>query len=109
MALLLLIVLGVLFFLIVKFTVAIATIVAIVMGTTTITALVCVWLGTSYFLKRSGYDPGKAQETYHRVNSDLKQISEELQEVRFELEEVEPYLRDLEFLRYTRQNPKAET
>ncbi len=108
MSWLLLIVLGLVFFLIVKFTVAVTAIVAIVAGTTTITTLACVWLGTSYHLKASGYKPGKAQETYSQVDSDLKQIVGDLQEIRSELEEAEPYLRDVEFLKYARQNPKAE-
>ena len=41
------------------------------------------------------------------VDSDLKQIVGDLQEMRFELEEVEPYLRDVEFLKYARQNRKT--
>ena len=47
-------------------------------------------------------------KTYRRVDSDLKQIVGDLQEMRFELEEVEPYLRNVEFLRYARQNRKTE-
>ena len=108
MSLLLLIFLGLVFFLIVKFTAAVVAIVAIVAGTTTITVLACVWLGTSYYLRVSGYKPNTAQEIYNQVDSDLKQIVGDLQEIRFELAEAEPYLRDVEFLRYARQNPKAE-
>lgn len=96
------------FFFIFKLTAALTAIVAIVMGTTTITTLVCVWLGTSYYLRTSGYDPNGAEQTYRRVDSDLNQIVGDLQEMRFELEEVEPYLRNVEFLRYARQNRKAE-
>lgn len=108
MSLLLLIFLAVMFFLIVKFTSAVTAILAIVVGTTTITILACIWVGTSYHLRASGYKPNKAQETYNQVDSDLKQIAGDLQEIRFELGETEPYLRDVEFLRYARQNPKAE-
>ena len=108
LTLLLLIFLGLVFFFIIKFTVAVAAIVAIVAGTTTITILVCVWLSTSYYLKASGYKPNNAQETYHQVDSDLKQIVGDLREIRFDLEEAEPYLRDVEFLRYARQNRKSE-
>lgn len=96
------------FFLIFKFTVAMTAVVAIVMGTTTITTLACVWLGTSYYLRASGYDPNSAEQTYRRVDSNLNQIVGDLQELRFELEEVEPYLRDVEFLRYARQSRKTE-
>ena len=107
MSALLLIFLLLVFFFIFKFTAALVAIVAIVMGTTTITVLACVWLGTSYYLRTSGYDPNSAEQTYRRVDSGLKQIAGDLQELRFELEEVEPYLRDVEFLRYARQNRKA--
>ena len=108
LSLLLLIFLGTVFFLIFKFTVAFTAILAIIAGTTTITILACVWLGTSYHLRASGYKPDKAKEVYHQVDSDLKQMVEDLREIRLELEEAEPYLRDVEFLRYARQNRKAE-
>ena len=88
MSALLLIFLSLVFFFIFKFTVAFVAIVAIIMGTTTITILACVWLGTSYYLRTSGYDTNTAEQTYHRVDSDLKQIAGDLQEMRFELEEV---------------------
>ncbi|MDE0689476.1 MAG: hypothetical protein OXI61_15020 [Candidatus Poribacteria bacterium] len=105
---LLLIFLVLAFFFIFKLTAALTAIVAIIMGTTTITTLVCVWLGTSYYLRTSGYDPNSAEQTYRQVDSDLNQIVGDLQEMRFELEEVEPYLRNVEFLRYARQNRKSE-
>ncbi len=109
MSAVLLIFLVLVFFFIFKFTTALTAIVAIVIGTTTITTLACVWLGTSYYLRTSGYDPNSAEQTYYRVDSNLKQIVGDLQEMRFELEEVEPYLRDVEFLRYARQNRKAKS
>jgi hypothetical protein len=108
MSALLLIFLVLVFFFIFKFTAALTAIMAIVIGTTTITILACVWLGTSYYLRTSGYDPNSAEQAYRRVDSDLKQIAGDLQEMRFELEEVEPYLRNVEFLRYARQNRKTE-
>ena len=108
MSALLLILLALVFFFIIKFTAAVTAIVAIVAGTTTITILACVWLGTSYYLKASGYKTDKAQDIYHQVNSDLKSLIEGVRETRLELEAVEPYLRDVEFLRYARQNPKSE-
>lgn len=106
--LLLLIFIGLVFFFVIKFTIALTAVVAIIVGTTTITTLVCVWLGTSYYLRASGYKSDKAEKTYYQVDSDLKQIVGDLQEIRFELEEAEPYLRDVEFLRYARQNSKAD-
>ncbi|MCE2412485.1 hypothetical protein J4G07_00635 [Candidatus Poribacteria bacterium] len=105
---LLLIFLVLAFFFIFKLTAALTAIVAIVIGTTTITILACVWLGTSYYLRTSGYNPKRAEQTYRRVDSDLNQIVGDLQEMRFELGEAEPYLRDVEFLRYARQNRKTE-
>ncbi len=106
--LLLLIFIGLAFFFVIKFTIAVTAVVAIIVGTTTITTLACVWLGTSYYLRASGYKPDKAEKTYQQVDSDLKQIVEDLQEIRFELAEAEPYLRDVEFLRYARQDSKTD-
>lgn len=108
MLVLLLIFLVLAFFFIFKLTAALTAIVVIIMGTTTITILACVWLGTSYYLRTSGYDSNSAEQTYRRVDSDLNQIVADLQEMRFKLEEVEPYLRNVEFLRYARQNRKSE-
>ena len=107
--LLLLIFLALVFFLIVKFTTAIiVSVVAIVIGTTTVTIIACVWLGTSYYLKKLGYAEDTAQQTYHRVGSDLNQIVRDLQEIRLQLDDVTPYLRDMEFLRYARQNRESK-
>lgn len=107
--LLLLIFLALAFFLIVKFTTAIiVSVVAIVIGTTTVTIIAYVWLGTSYYLKKLGYAEDTAQQTYHQVDSDLNQIVRDLQEIRLQLDDVAPYLRDMEFLRYARQNRESE-
>ena len=107
--LLLLIFLALVFFLIVKFTTAIiVSVVAIVIGTTTVTIIACVWLGTSYYLKKLGYTEDTAQQTYHQVDSDLNQIVRDLQEIRLQLDNVAPYLRDMEFLRYARQNRESK-
>ena len=106
LTLLLLIFLGLMFFFVIKYTVAFIAILAIVAGTTTITILACVWVGTSYHLRGSGYKSNKAQETYRQVDSDLQQIVEDLREVRSDLEDAEPFLRDVEFLKYARQNRK---
>lgn len=105
---LLLIFLGLAFFFVIKFTTAVTTIVAVVMGTTTITILACVWVPTSYYLKKSRYAPKTAQETYRQVDSDLKQMVGELQEIRSQLEDAEPHLRNMEYLKYARQNSKSK-
>lgn len=106
--LLLLIVLTLVFFFIVKFTTAVTSIMAIIIGTTTVTVLACVWLGTSYYLKKSGYVEDTTQQAYRQVDSDLKQIVGDLQEIRLQLDDVTPYLRDMEFLKYARQNRESK-
>ena len=108
MSVLLLIFIGLVFFFIIKFTAAATAIIAVVMGTTTVTILACVWVSTSYYLKKSGYKPKTAQQTYRQVDSDLEQIVEDLQDLHSQLEEAEPHLRNMEFLKYTRQNRKVE-
>ena len=102
------ILLALVFFFVIKFTTAATAIVAVVMGTTTVTILACVWVSTSYYLKKSGYAPKTAQETYRQVNSDLEQMVGDLQEICSELEEAEPHLRNMEFLKYARQNRERE-
>lgn len=106
--LLLLIFLVLVFSLIVKFTTAVTAIIAIIIGTTTVTVLACVWLGTSYYLKKSGYAKDTAQQAYRQVDSDLKQIVGDLQEIRLQLDNVAPYLREMEFLKYARQNRESK-
>ena len=108
MSVLLLIFIGLVFFFVIKFTAAATAIVAIVMGTTTVTILACVWVSTSYYLKKSGYAPKTAQQTYRQVDSDLKQMVGDLQEIRSELEAAESHLRNMEFLKYARQNHETE-
>ena len=108
MSVLLLIFIGLMFFFVIKFTAAVTAIIAVVMGTTTVTILACVWVSTSYYLKKSGYKPKTAQETYRQVDSDLKQMVGDLQEIRSELGEAESHLRNMEFLKYARQNSKTE-
>ena len=61
-----------------------------------------------YRLKKLGYYPRKSTQGYLQVESDLKQISEDLAEIRLQLDDVAPYLRDMEFLKYARQNRKLE-
>ena len=106
--LLLLIFVGLVFFFVIKFTAAVTAIVAVIMGTTTVTILACVWVATAYYLKKSGYESKTAQQTYRQVDSDLKQMVGDLQEIHSQLEEAEPHLRNMEFLKYTRQNRNGE-
>ena len=108
MSVLLLIFIGLVFFFVIKFTAAVTAIIAVVMGTTTVTILACVWVSTVYYLKKSGYKPETAQQTYRQVDSDLKRIVEDLQGIHSQLEEAEPHLRNMEFLKYARQNRETE-
>lgn len=61
-----------------------------------------------YRLKKSDHQSRKSNQGYRQVESDLKQISEDLAEIRLQLDDVAPYLRDMEFLKYARQNRKSE-
>ena len=101
------ILIGVGLFFIVKYITVIATVTAIVISGVTVIALTSVWMGTSYVLQKSGYHPDKAKLAYQRVASDLNQIAADLTELRLQLEDIAPYLRDMEFLRYARQNPRT--
>jgi hypothetical protein len=106
--LLLLVFLGAVFFFVVKFATVVTTMVAIVVGVTTVAILACVWVGTSYYLKELGYEPKTAQRIHRQVDTDLKQIIGDLQEIRSQLVETEPHLRNVEFLKYARQNRNGE-
>ena len=107
MPLLLLLLIGVGLFFTVKYMAVIATVTAIVISGITVITLASVWMGTSYHLQKSGYHPGNAKKAYRQIESDLNQIAEDLTEIRLQLDDVAPYLRDMEFLRYARQNRKA--
>lgn len=108
MSLLLLLLIGLALFFIIKYIAVITTVAAIIVSGITVIALISTWLGTSYCLRKSGYYPRNAKQAYHQVESDLNQIAEDLTEMRLQLDGVAPYLRDMEFLRYARQNRKAE-
>ena len=60
----------------------VVSIVAIVMGTVTVIALIPVWLGISYSLKKRGYHPNQAEERYNQLQSDLRRLSADLDEIR---------------------------
>ena len=58
------------------------SIVGIVMGTVTVVTLISVWLGTSYALKKHGYYPNRAKETYNQLQSDLRRLFADLEVIR---------------------------
>ena len=108
MPLLLLLLIGGGLFLIIKYTGVIVTVAAIIISGITVITLACVWMGTSYSLHESGYHRRHAKQTCRQVESDLNQIAGDLTEIRLQLDTVAPYLREMEFLRYARKNPKIE-
>ena len=75
----------------------------IVMGSLTITVLASVKVITNHFLKKSGYYPKKARQTYQQVKTDLNQAATDLNEIRMQLEDIAPYLQNMEFLKYARE------
>ena len=86
-----------------------ANITLIVMGSLTITVLVTVKVVTDHFLKKSGYHPKKARQTYQQVKTDLNQAATDLNEIRMQLEDIAPYLHNMEFLKYAhKKGQKAE-
>ena len=108
MPFLFLILIGVGLFFIVKYIAVIATVTAIIISGITVITLASVWMGTSYCLQKSGYSPRNAKQAYQQVETGLNQITEDLAEIRLQLDDVAPYLHDMEFLRYARQNRKTE-
>ena len=108
MPLLLLLLIGVAIFLVIKYIAVITAVTAIVVSGITVIALVSTWLGTSYSLHASDYQRHNPKQAYQQVESGLNQITADLTEIRLQLNEVAPYLRDMEFLRYARQNRKSE-
>ena len=107
MPLLLLLLIGGGLFLIIKYTGVIVTAAAIIISGITVITLACVWMGTSYCLQKLGYRRHNAKQACQQVESGLNQITGDLAEIRSQLNDVAPYLRDMEFLRYARQNRKA--
>lgn len=106
--LLLLLFLGLMLFFIIKFSVFITAMAAIILGSITVTVLVTVWLTTSRSLKKTGNDRNSGQAAYEQVKSDLSQISEDLNGIRSQLQETAPRLHDMEFLKYARREDSAQ-
>ena len=107
MPLLLLLLIGGGLLLIIKYTGVIVTVAAIIISGITVITLASVWMGTRYSLQQSDYHPRDAKQAYRHVESGLNQIAADLTEIRLQLEDMAPYLRDMEFLRYARQNRKT--
>ena len=108
MPFLLLTLLGVIFFLIIKYVAVMSTIAAIVISGIAVVVFVGIWQGALYLLKKSGYYISNSQQTYKQVESNLKQMVGDLQEIRSQLAEVEPHLQNLEFLKYAPQNSEVK-
>ncbi len=101
--LLLLLFLGLTFFFVIKFSVIITAVAAIILGSITVTVLAIVWLATSRSLNRTGKYRYTGQVTYQQIQSDLSQISEDLNGIRWQLQDIAPRLHDMEFLKYARR------
>ncbi|MDE0185550.1 MAG: hypothetical protein OXP71_08840 [Candidatus Poribacteria bacterium] len=101
--LLLLLFLGLTFFFVIKFSVIITAVAAIILGSITVTVLAIVWLATSRSLNRTGKYRYTGQMTYQQIQSDLSQISEDLNGIRWQLQDIAPQLHDMEFLKYARR------
>lgn len=80
----------------------------IVMGSITLTTLVTVKMVISRLLRKIGYHPNNSRKVYQQIQSDLKQTAADLTDIRIQLDEVEPYIRDMEFLKYAERNDKVE-
>lgn len=91
-----------------KFVLFVATLTIIVAVSVTFTVLIAVKLITTQLLRKRGYSSNRAKMTYQQVQTDLKQVSDDLTDIRLQLDDVEPHLKEMEFLKYARQNDKAE-
>ena len=91
-----------------KFLFFAATLTLIVTVSVTITILVAVKLITTQLLKKRGYRPNMSKVAIQQVQTDLNQVAADLTDIRLQLDDVEPSLRQMEFLKYARQDDKAE-
>ena len=104
----LLLLIGIGLFFTVKHITLIAVVIPIAISGATVITLASVWMGISYRLQKLGYRPRNTKQTYHQVESSLHRIAEDLTEIRLQLDDMAPYLRDMEFLKYARQNRQSE-
>ena len=91
-----------------KFVLFVATLTVIVAVSVTFTALIAVKLITAQLLRKRGYRSNMSQVAYQQIQTDLKQVSDDLTDIRIQLDDVEPHLKEMEFLKYARQDDKAE-
>ncbi|RKU18383.1 hypothetical protein C6501_02855 [Candidatus Poribacteria bacterium] len=91
-----------------KFVLFVATLTVIVAVSVTFTVLIAVKLITTQLLRKRGYSSNRAKMAYQQVQTDLKQVSDDLTDIRLQLDDVEPHLKEMEFLKYARQDDKAE-
>jgi len=64
------------------------TVVAVVMVMVTVTTLTCIWLGTSYSLKKHGYRPNQTKEAYEGLQTTLKRVSTDIDDIRAQIAEL---------------------
>ncbi|MDE0637082.1 MAG: hypothetical protein OXI43_14690 [Candidatus Poribacteria bacterium] len=91
-----------------KFIFFAATLTVIIAVSVTFTVLIAVKLITTQLLRKRGYRSNGAKVAYQQVQTDLKQVSDDLTDIRLQLDDVEPHLKEMEFLKYARQDDKAE-
>ncbi len=72
----------------------------IIMGSITFTILGVVHLSTKNALKKHGYHPNIAQQTYQQLQTDLNKVADDLSDIQYELDEIRPEIQQLEFLKY---------
>ena len=48
-----------------------------------------------------------SQVAYQQIQTDLNQVAADLTDIRLQLDDVGPHLKEMEFLKYARQNDKA--
>ncbi len=99
---------GLILFFVITHALVLTTLTVIIIGVVAVIMLVSTCLGILYFLKKSDYLPSKAKQSYSQVELDLKQIAADLTEIRLQLDSVAPYLREMEFLKYARQNRESK-
>ena len=73
-----------------------------------VTILVAVKLITDHFLRKNGYSPNKAQVEYQQIQTDLNQVASDLTDIRYQLDDIEPYLLQMEYLKYSDKNKQTE-
>lgn len=73
-----------------------------------VTILLVVKLVTDHFLRKIGYFPKKAQVEYQQIQADLNLVASDFTEIRCQLDDIEPYLQQMEFLKYTGKHEQKD-